>query len=98
MSVPLNEMVSQLSLCLLLLSAWAGAVVLAESPLQVFQVCQTPDGVQGQCRSTSRVQAEPSDVKARAALELPIDMGLPCQDATKACAEVGAYGKKHRYI
>jgi hypothetical protein len=84
-------MASQLSLCLLLLSAWTSAVVLAESPLQVFQLCESPDGVKGQCRATSRVHAEPSDVKARAALELPINMGLPCQDATKACAEVGSY-------
>jgi hypothetical protein len=74
----------------LLLLAWASSAVLAESPLSVYTSCFMPDGVVGQCRSQPRVQAVPSDVKAGAALELPVDMRLPCADANRTCAEVRA--------
>lgn len=73
----------------LLLLTWVSAVR-AESPLNVYTSCVMPDGVTGQCRSQPRVQAVPSDVQAGAALELPVDMRLPCADANRTCAEVRA--------
>lgn len=62
----------------------------AVSPLNVFTACSTPDGVLGHCRG-SRLQAAVAADQApgaAAALELPIDMRLPCADANRTCAEV----------
>jgi len=72
---------------LLLLAAW-GSTVLAGTPLNVYQTCIAPDGVRGTCRQQQAVLAGPSDVKAGAVLELPVDMRLPCTDAKRGCAEV----------
>lgn len=74
---------------LLLLAVW-GSTVLAGTPLNVYQTCVTPDGVRGTCRQQQAVLAGPSDVKAGAVLELPVDMRLPCTDAKRGCAEVCA--------
>ena len=56
------------------------------TPLHVYQSCSMPDGVSGQCRSQPRKVTATADVQAGAALELPIDLRLPCTNTT--CAEV----------
>jgi hypothetical protein len=70
----------------------------AATPLNVYQSCLMPDGISGQCRNLPRQVAAPADVQAGAALELPIDMRLPCTNTTCAEVRLGCCSRPHHCL